>query len=288
MGRDIPSPAASEHEKVVEIGAPSTDDEAMSSVSPVPLDDEHVSPELALVDPDLAGRLSSALPELEPSPPREVEPLPHIRLAPSSVDEPEAGPEEVTLDEEGTLDEHVVVEEPTVVDDAVDVREPEPGAVEDDMAAEAPPAVGEPETGQQWHVVAASPVREVPEVVEEPGPEDAKSVPEDAAPVAALPEPEPGGASLRVEPRPVDRREPAATATWPPVPPPTRPRRFRIRRVLLTFSIGALLAALVVVGVIYAISVLGDTDSALPTVVRPLLASVPAAKAVVQAALLVP
>jgi hypothetical protein len=287
MGRDIPSPAASEHEKVVETGARSADDEAIGSVSPVPLDHEDVSPELALVDPDLAGRLRSALPEpeLEPSPPREVEPVPHIRLAPSSVDEPEVGPEEVTLDEDVTLDEQVVVEKPTVVDGAVSVQEPEPVAVEDDVAAEAPAAVGEPD-GEQWHVVAASPVREVPEVVEEPEPEGAKSVPEDAAPVAALPEP--GDASLRVEPRPVDLREPAPTATWPPVPPPRRPRRLRIRRVLLTFSIGALLAALMVVGVIYAISVLGDTDSAIPTVVRPVLASVPAAKAVVQAGLVVP
>jgi hypothetical protein len=274
MGRDIPSPvASSEGEMAVEIGAQSADEVPMASVTPVALEDEHVSPELALVDPDLAGRLRRALPEpeLEAPPARAAETVPRLRLAPPPAEAPDVAPEPVATVIPVPVDEPGVLEEPVLEEQVVVVERPlvddEPPVVHD-----VPVVVEEPETPvasegvQDWRVIGEPHLLEEPEAVREPNLRDVVPPSGGASSIAALREPE-RGASLRVEPRPVELGERAPTAAWPPVPPPPRPRRFRIRRVLLTFGIGALFASLAVVGVIFAIAALGDGSPRRATIV---------------------
>jgi hypothetical protein len=276
MGRDIPSPvASSEGEMAVEIGAQSADEVPMASVTPVALEDEHVSPELALVDPDLAGRLRRALPEpeLEAQPPRAAETVPLLRLAPPPAEASDVGPEPVAAPIPVPVDESGGLEKPVLEQQVVVVERP---LVEDELpvAHDVPVVVDEPETlvasvgAQDWHVIAESHLLEEPEpaAVREPNLRDLVPPSGGAPSIAALREPE-RGASLRVEPRPVELGERAPTAVWPPVPPRPRPRRFRIRRVLFTFGIGALFASLAVVGVIFAISALGDGTPRRATIV---------------------
>ncbi len=275
MGRDIPSPvASSEGEMAVEIGAQSADEVPMASVTPVALEDEHVSPELALVDPDLAGRLRRALPEpeLEAPPARAAEPVPRLRLAPPPVEDPEVAPESVAVVTPGPRDEPGVLEEPVLVEEQVVVVEQPLVDDEQPVIHDVPVVVEEPETldasegVQDGRVIAESHLVEEPEALREPNLRDVEPPWGRASSIAALREPE-LGASLRVEPRPVELGERAPTAAWPPVPPPPRPRRVRIRRVLFTFGIGALFASLVVVGVIFAIAALGDGNPRRATLV---------------------
>ena len=232
MGRDVPSRVApSAHETTVEIGAGPADEEPMTPGSPVTLDDDHVSPELALVDPDLAGRLRLKLPEpdLEPGPPpptqppRDVDVVPRLSLAPPPVEEPE------------------VVAEPVVVE--------KPGVVG------APDVVEEPRAFEESHLVAAS------GVLDEPHEVDAQHDDDDVG------EAKLGGASLRVEPRPVDIGTPApltravtTTAAWPPVPDSGSdldPERGRLRRLVFVFGVGMVVASLAVVGLV---ALFGEPD----------------------------
>ena len=203
----------------------------MTPGSPVTLDDDHVSPELALVDPDLAGRLRLKLPEPDlergppppTQPPRDVDVVPRLSLAPPPVEEPE------------------VVAEPVVVE--------KPGVVE------APDVVEEPRAFEESHLVAASGVLDEPHEVDEQHDDD------------DVGEAKLGGASLRVEPRPVDIGTPApltravtTTAAWPPVPDSGSdldPERGRLRRLVFVFGVGMVVASLAVVGLV---ALFGEPD----------------------------
>ncbi len=274
MGRDVPSPVApSAHETTVEIGAGPADEEPMTPVSPVTLDDDQFSPELALVDPDLAGRLRLTLPdpELERVPlsptglPREVDVVPRLRLAPTPVEKPEVVAEPVVEKPEG-VEEPVVVEEPSafeasrvvaasgVLDEPHVVAEEHDGPERPEVVEE-PVVVEEPSAFEGSHAVAASGVLDEPHEVDEPHDDD------------DVGEAELGGESLRVEPRPVDIGTPApltpvaaTTAAWPPVPDRDTdldPERGRLRRLVFVFGVGMVVASLAVVGLV---ALFGDRD----------------------------
>ena len=180
MGRDIPSPvASSEGEMAVEIGAQSADEVPMASVTPVAPEDEHVSPELALVDPDLAGRLRRALPEPElEAPARAAEPAPRLRLAPPPVEDPEVAPESVAVVTPVPVDQPAVPEGPVLVEEQVVVAEQPLVDDEQPVNHDVPVVVEEPEAlvasegVQDWHVIAESHLLEEPGAVREPDLQD--------------------------------------------------------------------------------------------------------------------
>jgi hypothetical protein len=95
MGLAVPSLVeASRGLPSVKADAPSADHDLVTSVAIAPpAIDEPVTPELALVDPELAARLRALLPELEPQIPLELPP-PVLRVlpAPETADVPPLAP----------------------------------------------------------------------------------------------------------------------------------------------------------------------------------------------------